>query len=128
MLTRENLSSFAVNRHGDLDHDIGVQSHADRAVTHHLDRSCGHADLRFGHGIAVLGEFFSDVEVGDRTEQASVHTGFLAQLDGSTGQFFTLGLSRCQLMGVSSMAAANYQVARPGEVGKSRQLPGGKPS
>ena len=44
-----NLGRFAVNRHVNLNHHIGMQGHADLAVADGLDWAIGHADLSFGH-------------------------------------------------------------------------------
>src|SRR5512140_770555 len=59
------LCRLAVHRHIDVDNDVGVQGDADRAVADGLDRPVRHADLGLCHLVALLAEFFGDIEVGD---------------------------------------------------------------
>jgi hypothetical protein len=47
----------------------------------------------------LLVQFFGDVAVGDRTEQAAVDAGLLRQLDGRAAELFALRLRFGQLGG-----------------------------
>ena len=78
-MVRGNLSSFAVDRHRDLDDHVCVQRHANGVVANHLDGAMRHTDLSFGNWEAFFRQRFRDVVVSHRTEQAAIHTGFLAE-------------------------------------------------
>ena len=89
---KRGLSSLAEHRDGDINEHVGMQRNADCMVPGGLQRADRQADLRLGDGEALLGQFGGDVVVGDRSEQASVNTGFLSQLDGGTAELCALGL------------------------------------
>src|SRR5450830_1501594 len=95
------LGSFANHGDGDVDHDVGVQRHGNRVVAGGLQRTVGHAHLGFFNSEALLRQRFSDVEVGDGTEQTAIDTGLLGDRNGHAGQLVALGL-RCGQLGCSS--------------------------
>ena len=83
-------------------HDhVGVQSNRNVVLANDLQRAGRHADLCFFNSKTLLGQRFSDVEVGDGTEQTAINTSFLSNLNGQAAQFFALGL-RCSQFGGSS--------------------------
>ena len=69
---RVRSGRFAVNGDVDLHHHIGVQGNVDGAFAHELDRAIRHANLGLRDLVALFGQFFSDVVVGDRAEQTAV--------------------------------------------------------
>ena len=88
----KNSGGFAEYRDGNINQHIGMQRHADCMITSGLQRADRQPDLRLGHNKALLGQFDGDIVIGDRAEQATVHSSFLRQLDSGTTQFFALSL------------------------------------
>jgi len=85
-------SGFAVHRDRDFNHHIGVQGHADGAVTNCFDRAVGHAHLGFGNLVARAHQLFGDIRVGNRAKQAAINARLLGELEGGTRQAFRPGL------------------------------------
>src|SRR5471032_1610805 len=95
------LGSFAHDGHGHFDHDVGVQSNADWVLANGLQRTGRHAHSSFFYSETSFGQRFSDVEVGDGTEQTAIYTSFLRNGNGHAAQFLALGLSSGQFSGGS---------------------------
>lgn len=57
-----------------INHDIRVQRNGDSVIANDLERALRHADLCFLNREALLGQRFSDIEVGDGTEQTAIDT------------------------------------------------------
>ena len=70
------LGSFAHNSNGDFCDHVGVQSDAHRELAGGLQRTGWQAHSRFLDSETNFAQGFSDVEVGDRTEQTAVNTSF----------------------------------------------------
>ena len=69
-----------------------MQCNVDSVVARGFQRAVRQADLRFGNREALLGQFLSDVMIGNRTKQSTVNTGFLRQLDAGAMELFAVGL------------------------------------
>src|SRR3990167_8550218 len=62
-----------------------------------LQRTLRHPDLRLLDRESLFGQSLRNIEVGNRTKQAAVNTGFLRNLNGKAGEFFALSLRLGQL-------------------------------
>jgi len=108
---RKNLSSFALHVDCDFNNHVGVQCHAHSAFAHCFDGAMRHTDLSFSHSETFFCQRFSDVMVGHRAEQTTVHTSFLAEFDDFASQFLALGLCSSQFLSSSffEFSAANFE-------------------
>src|SRR4029079_15280714 len=80
------LCMFAPNSDDDFNHDVRVQCNRYGMIADDLERALRHADLGFLDGETLFGQRFGDIEVGDGTEQTSIHTRFLRNLHGQAVQ------------------------------------------
>src|SRR5450830_374028 len=96
--------------------NVGVQSNRNVVLANNFQRAGRHTDLCFFNSKTLLGQRFSDVEVGDGTEQTAINTSFLSNLNGQAVQFFALGL-RCSQFGGSSFfqfSALDFEFSHSG--------------
>src|SRR4051794_20504098 len=69
-----------------------MQCNGNSVIANDLERALRHADLCFLNREALLAQRFSDIEVGDGTEQAAIDASLLCDLNGQAIQLFALGL------------------------------------
>src|SRR5690606_10654735 len=91
---------LADHRHLDVGQHIGVQRHFDLVLADGLERTVRHPHHGLLDGEAFLLQRLGNVEVADRTEQATVDTGLFGELDGHALDLLAQRLGGSQLVGL----------------------------
>src|SRR5690606_15654189 len=73
-----------------------VQRDADWVIAHSLQWTFRHADFRFADFEALSTQCFSDVAIGDGTEQTAINASLLCHLQHVPSQLFAASLGSVQ--------------------------------